>query len=114
MTPTTVTGWKVTALADVVYPGLLPGGGTAIGHLLTDLGREDWAVIDAFEDPLYDLTAVNSADDAIAWAYTCSSTSTAPVAGGWTAHNFVTLHLAAYVERCEAWLARYRARVPAQ
>jgi gamma-glutamylcyclotransferase (GGCT)/AIG2-like uncharacterized protein YtfP len=110
MTPTTVEGWRVTALADVVYPGLLPGGGAATGHLLTGLDREEWNVIDAFEDPLYELTALKAVGGESAWAYTCPNTSTAAVAGSWTAHNFVTHHLATYVERCEAWVARYRTR----
>ena len=55
------------------------------------------------------MTAANGQS---AWAYTCPRSSTAPVADdGWTTHDFVKHHLTAYVARCEAWLARYRARI---
>ena len=109
MVPAMAAGWRVTALADVDYPGLVSGDDSAVGHLLADLSWEEWKILDAFENPLYDLTflATSAAD---AWAYTCPATSTAPIAGGWTMGNFADRHLAEYLVRCARWLSAYEER----
>lgn len=109
----TVEGWHVTALPDVVYPGLLPGGGPTKGFVLVDLSREDWKIVDAFEDPIYDLTPLDMADGGTAWAYTCPLASASP-SGPWDPREFAERHLSAYLDRCAAWIDRFRARPAAQ
>ena len=55
--PATLPGWRAARLRGRVYPGLLPGGGPAAGHLL---GVDDLEldVLDRFEGPQYERVAV--------------------------------------------------------
>jgi gamma-glutamylcyclotransferase (GGCT)/AIG2-like uncharacterized protein YtfP len=99
----------VTALFGRVYPGLVPGDTTARGHLLTGLTADEWRVLDAFEDPVYDLTKVDLGDGRHGWTYACNPDATVED-HDWSAEHFQQQHLTAYIERCTAWRQRHEAQ----
>ncbi|WP_344586138.1 gamma-glutamylcyclotransferase family protein [Actinomadura vinacea] len=104
----TAEGWRVAALPNEVYPGLVPGETIACGYLLTGLAPEEWRLLDAFENPLYELKRVELTDGAHGWAYACTPEEVEP--HDWSAEDFEAQHLPAYIERCTAWRRRYEAR----
>jgi gamma-glutamylcyclotransferase (GGCT)/AIG2-like uncharacterized protein YtfP len=107
--PAAAHGWRVAALPERPYPGLVPGTGTATGYLLTGLTPEEWQVLDAFEDPVYELKRLDLIDGRHGWAYVCNPG--APVEPhDWSAEDFQTQHLPTYIDRCAAWRRRYEAR----
>jgi gamma-glutamylcyclotransferase (GGCT)/AIG2-like uncharacterized protein YtfP len=106
--PATAEGWRVAALPNQVYPGLVPGETTARGYLLTGLTPEEWRVLDAFENPLYELTRVELTDGTHGWAYACTPDDVEP--HDWSAEDFEAQHLPAYIERCAAWRRRHEAQ----
>lgn len=55
--PAVLPGWRAARLRGRVYPGLLPGGGPAAGHLVEVEDRE-LDVLDRFEGPQYERVAV--------------------------------------------------------
>ncbi len=85
---------------------LIAADESAEGLLITDLTRDDWHVIDAFEDDRYDLHQLQLADERYAWAYVYSATLAAP-AGLWDSQHFTERHLTEYVRRCIAWRQRH-------
>jgi gamma-glutamylcyclotransferase (GGCT)/AIG2-like uncharacterized protein YtfP len=102
-TPATVTGWRVAALPERSYPGLVPAvRATAEGRLLTGLTPGEWRVIDTFENGGYDLTRVALVDGRRAWTYTWKD-DIAPLPHDWSPDRFAAEHLAGYVERLTAW-----------
>ncbi|GLY74399.1 gamma-glutamylcyclotransferase family protein [Actinoallomurus iriomotensis] len=104
--PAAAKGWRVATLPERVYPGLVSGEATARGFLLTGLAPEEWRVLDAFEDPVYELTRIDLIDGRHGWAYACNPDAEVG-ADDWSAEEFETRHLPAYVERCAAWRRRY-------
>lgn len=104
--PADAEGWRVATLPERVYPGLVPGSTTAHGYLLTGLTPEEWRVLDAFEDPVYELVRVDVGDGRHGWTYACDQGAEVGP-DDWSAEDFETLHLPAYVIRCEAWRRRY-------
>lgn len=105
-TPATAKGWRVAALPDRVYPGLVRGEGIANGLLITGLTRDEWRIIDAFEDEVYELRRLDLTDDQHGWTYVCDD-ETAATPEDWSAEHFTTRHLATYIERCATWRQRY-------
>ncbi|MGB3441056.1 MAG: gamma-glutamylcyclotransferase [Actinophytocola sp.] len=104
-----VTGWRVAALRDHVYPALVPAGTNASGRLLTDLSRAEWQLLDAFEDDLYDLTRLTLDDGQHGWAYVSDANGEIlPV--DWDATEFTNCELRSYVERCGRWRRWYEQR----
>ncbi len=103
------SGWRIIGLSGRVYPALIPGDGVVSGYLLTGLTREEWRLIDAFEDPVYDLRSVALTDGRRGWAYVCGDTSELPPIE-WEIDQFRSQHLAAYMERCAAWRQKYESR----
>jgi gamma-glutamylcyclotransferase (GGCT)/AIG2-like uncharacterized protein YtfP len=106
--PAEVEGWLVIPLPGLVYPGLVRGSATVTGLTVAELTEDDWAVIDAFENPDYDLSLVQLTDARTAWAYT-SADDTEPANGTWETSTFIEQHLRDYVHRCADWRARYSA-----
>lgn len=104
--PAQAEGWRVATLPQRVYPGLIRGQGTAHGYLLTGLTPEEWRVLDAFEDPVYELTRVDLVDGHHGWAYVCNPGAEVGETD-WSGEDFQTQHLTAYIERCTAWRRRY-------
>jgi gamma-glutamylcyclotransferase (GGCT)/AIG2-like uncharacterized protein YtfP len=107
--PAAAEGWRVVTLPDRVYPGLIPGPKTARGHLLTGLTADEWRVLDAFEDPVYELKRIDLADSRHGWAYACNPDAKVGK-DDWSAEDFEARHLPAYIERCAAWRRRYEAQ----
>ncbi|GAA0349442.1 gamma-glutamylcyclotransferase [Actinoallomurus spadix] len=104
--PVAAEGWRVAALPERVYPGLVPGEGIARGFLLTGLTAEEWRVLDAFEDPVYDLTRIALVDGRHGWGYVCNAGAKVE-AHDWSVEDFQARHLTTYVERCATWRRRY-------
>jgi gamma-glutamylcyclotransferase (GGCT)/AIG2-like uncharacterized protein YtfP len=106
--PVAVEGWRVARLPERVYPGLVPAEGIASGYLLTGMTPEEWKVIDAFEDPVYELKRVELVDGRIGWTYACNPGAKVDE-GDWSAEEFQEQELPTYVERCAAWRRRHEA-----
>jgi hypothetical protein len=92
----------VAALPGRVYPGLIPGEGTAKGLLITGLTRDEWIIIDAFEDEAYELRRPDLTDGGHGWTYVCGDDMEA-APEGWNAEQFAVRHLATYMERFATW-----------
>lgn len=106
--PVAAEGWRVATLPERVYPGLVPGITTAHGYLLTDLTPEEWRVLDAFEDSVYELVRVDLVDGRDGWTYACDQGAEVG-RDDWSAEDFRARHLPAFVVRCEAWRRLYEA-----
>jgi gamma-glutamylcyclotransferase (GGCT)/AIG2-like uncharacterized protein YtfP len=97
-----ISGWRVAALKDRIYPGLVASSeGIAHGRLLVGLSADEWRLLDNFEDPKYELRqmTLSSGHDGLAYVWvddadTCSD--------AWDIESFTLMHLPAYVERCVA------------
>jgi gamma-glutamylcyclotransferase (GGCT)/AIG2-like uncharacterized protein YtfP len=95
-------GWRVAALKNRTYPGLVPAPGEiAHGRLLTGLTKNEWHLLDNFEDRKYELRQITLLDGQKGLAYawvdeteTCTNT--------WDIQNFALTHLPTYVTRCAA------------
>lgn len=104
-----VGGWRVAALKNRTYPGLVAAPGEIThGRLLTELNGHEWRLLDNFEDCRYELRQITLIGGQSSLAYiwvddaeTCSKT--------WDPQAFASTHLAAYVERCAARHGRSRA-----
>lgn len=111
--PAAVAGWRVAALRDHVYPALVPADTKAVGHLLTDLSRAEWHVLDAFEDDLYDLERLTLDDEHHGWAYV-SDANAAVLPEDWSAAEFANRELRSYVERCRRWRRWFDQQQPSE
>jgi gamma-glutamylcyclotransferase (GGCT)/AIG2-like uncharacterized protein YtfP len=100
--PAQASGWRVAALRDHVYPGLVAADGTATGLLLVDLTDAEWRTLDAFENDLYGLHRLPLDDDRSGWAYVCQDEAEV-LAQDWDAAAFVNGELGIYVQRCREW-----------
>jgi gamma-glutamylcyclotransferase (GGCT)/AIG2-like uncharacterized protein YtfP len=107
--PAAAHGWRITALPGRVYPGLVPGQGTASGYLITGLAAEEWRLLDAFEDPVYNLQRLDLVDGRHGWTYVCNPDAEV-LPHDWSIEDFTNQHLPAYIERCAAWRQRHERR----
>ncbi|OXR41001.1 hypothetical protein B7C42_06967 [Nocardia cerradoensis] len=95
-------GWRVAALPQRLYPGLVAEPGRMAGGLvLRGLTAADWRIIEAFEDPEYDLRPIEliGCDEPVrtfVW-------SSAVTGNDWLPEVFVSHHLERYVERAAQW-----------
>lgn len=101
-------GWRVAALAERVYPGLVAAERqSAHGRLLVGLSAEEWQLLDTFEDPRYQLRPVTASNAAVAWAYVWTDIDdVSPRA--WDPQHFARTHLPAYAARCAVWGRAHR------
>lgn len=106
--PAQTHGWRITALPEQVYPGLVPGETTVSGYLLTGLAPEEWRVLDAFEGPLYELRRIDLLDGRHGWTYVCNPEADI-LDEDWSPEEFQARHLPAFIERCAAWRRRHEA-----
>ena len=99
----TVNGWRAAALPGRTYPGLVPShGSAAAGRLLTRLSRDEWQLLDAFEEDAYDLRRLTLADGRRGWAYVwVDEQQVSP--DDWSPEQFAARHLSAFAEICAAW-----------
>ncbi|RKS79590.1 gamma-glutamylcyclotransferase (GGCT)/AIG2-like uncharacterized protein YtfP [Actinomadura pelletieri DSM 43383] len=107
--PVSAKGWRVATLPGRPYPGILPGDKTAHGYLLTGLTPQEWRLLDAFEDPVYELVRVDLTDGRHGWTYACNPGAEVGD-DDWSAEEFEARELPAYVERCSAWRQRYESQ----
>jgi hypothetical protein len=110
--PTTTSvgapGWRVAALPERVYPGLVPGSGSAPGLLLTGLSEREWRTLIAFEGDLYELRQLALSGGRDGWAFVWAGSAPASRLD-WVPEEFAERVLPAYVEGCAAWRRRYEA-----
>lgn len=105
-------GWRVAALKNRTYPGLVATPGeTAHGRLLTGLSDDEWRLLDNFEDCRYELRRIMllGGQNSLAYVWVddteaCSST--------WDIHSFALNHLPTYVKRCAARHNRRQTSTP--
>ncbi|WP_239382299.1 MULTISPECIES: gamma-glutamylcyclotransferase family protein [unclassified Frankia] len=106
--PVTVTGWRVIALPERIYPGLIPDPTTtATGHLFDDLTQAERETLDAFEADIYTLTRVPLDHGRHAWTYACTNPTDFLPAEPWSPEEFTRTHLPTYVDRCTTWRHRH-------
>lgn len=100
--------WRVAALPRRPYPGLVARPGrVAGGVLLGGLTQADWAVIDAFEDPEYELRAIQVVgrdDPVLAYVWTAQ-----PCEQDWHAAIFAAGHLERHAQWCAQWRQAFTA-----
>jgi gamma-glutamylcyclotransferase (GGCT)/AIG2-like uncharacterized protein YtfP len=100
--PATATGWRVTTLPGRVYPGLVADDRTVTGFLLTDVTADEWRVVDAFEDDVYELRRLSLATGKHGWAYVCRQDAEVSQQD-WDPNHFAVKHLKRYVDSCSRW-----------
>ncbi|KAB1935303.1 gamma-glutamylcyclotransferase [Micromonospora sp. ALFpr18c] len=110
LTPGAATGWRAAALRDRLFPGLVPaaGGGSpqvVKGQVVAGLSAAEWAILDDFEGPLYDLRRLRLDDGTTAHAYVCTA-DTLVLDTDWDRAAFAAGHLSSYLSMCSGWLAR--------
>ncbi|MFD8727666.1 gamma-glutamylcyclotransferase family protein [Streptomyces sp. NPDC059611] len=98
--PAAARGYRTAALEGRVYPGLVAGApaDVASGLALTDLSDEEWRILDAFEDALYELRQLPLSDGRRGWAYVWPGDGVRR--DDWDAAAFEEHHLASYAARC--------------
>jgi gamma-glutamylcyclotransferase (GGCT)/AIG2-like uncharacterized protein YtfP len=95
-------GWRVAALKNRTYPGLVATPRViAHGRLLTGLSGEEWRLLDNFEDRRYELWQLTLLGGKNSLAYVWVD-DTEACSNTWDFQSFALTHLPAYVERCAA------------
>lgn len=111
-TEASVAGWRVATLPDQARAVMVSAEAITHGRLISDLGKAEWQLIDAFET-VCELRLVSLADGRQAWSYVCSDRSKVS-ADDWDAERFERVGFAAYLKECAEWRKAYRARVAGQ
>lgn len=106
LTPANVVGWRPARLRNRIYPALIPARGTTTGAVISGLSRNEWRILNSFEDEIYDLEELRLTDARFAWAYVCFDDALCS-GENWDIERFVSTELEAYVTRCRAWRDRY-------
>lgn len=110
LTPASARGWRVRALPGLVYPGLVADPqGVADGLLIAGLTGAERAVLDAYEDDLYELRRLPLDNGREAPAYVWKD---ATEQYEWDPGRFAARELTGYVEGRRAWRRRYDDRRP--
>ena len=105
----TAPGWRAARLPDRPYPGLVADDTAAApGQLFTDLREEEWATLDAFEDPTYTLITVDLSTGRRGLAYVWPDRALPET---WTVDSLDADGMAAYLQRVRAWRDRYDSAV---
>lgn len=95
-------------MRERVYPALVPAADRcANGQLLTELTRDEWLLLDAFEDEVYDLALLPLDDDLSGWSYVAPADDGPVLPADWDPERFARTDLHDYVERCRLWRAGY-------
>ena len=109
MNSASVAGWRVAALPGRVYPALVAGEAIAKGQLITDLTPDEWRILDAFEDDVYELRRLTLTNGRHGWTYICADHAHAEP-HDWDINSFERDHLTNYLKRCATWRQRYDTR----
>lgn len=101
MEPARAPGWRVRALPEVVYPGLVPDpGSTAKGMLPIGLTPPECALLDEYEGERYEPWVIGLEGGRTGRAYLWKG----PVEErDWDPELFAERYLAMYVQRCRTW-----------
>lgn len=101
-----VQGWRVVAIPGVNYPALVPGSGLAQGRVLLGLRPEEWEILDAYEDVIYELRAVATTPAGqTAFAYVCLTSDLVSDAD-WDKEQFAEEQLPDFAPLCARWRQR--------
>ncbi|KAK3371931.1 hypothetical protein B0H63DRAFT_483318 [Podospora didyma] len=107
---TTAPGWRAAGLPDLPYPGLVADPqSNALGRLYLDLTEREWALLDAFENPVYDIAAVTLANGQRGLAYVWPVTDPPALAHTWTVDLIDPAGVEAYLARCKLWRQEWEA-----
>lgn len=103
--PAVLRHHAVYALRNRPYPTCVVSMGSVThGTLLQGLSHGDWWVLDVFEDPGYELSAVSveleDGREVDALVYRSPEGESPPLAGAWSLRDFQTHHLMAYQQTC--------------
>lgn len=105
---TSAPGWRAARLSGLPYPGLIADHeGEAPGRVYTDLSEDEWAVLDAFEDPRYVVRPVKLHQGRRALAYVWPGEA---LAQSWAVNSLDGDDMEAYLQRCQTWRGRFEER----
>ncbi|KAL1862715.1 hypothetical protein Daus18300_008359 [Diaporthe australafricana] len=111
--PARAPGYRVSQLPGQSYPGLVHDGSSeAPGRIYCGISPEEWALLDAFENPMYEVQVVTLGDGRKALAYVWTKDSLIG-AMGWTAASMTGVVLEQYLEWTKAWREEYMAQLEA-
>ncbi|KAK3363313.1 hypothetical protein B0T25DRAFT_36018 [Lasiosphaeria hispida] len=101
---TSAPGWRAAGLPDLSYPGLVADQtGNAPGRLYSDLTEAEWTLLDAFENPLYDVAPLSLANGRRGLAYVWPSSAPQALTSTWTVDSVDAAIIDMYLENCAAW-----------
>ncbi|KAK0671238.1 hypothetical protein QBC41DRAFT_386770 [Cercophora samala] len=97
---TSAPGWRAAGLPDLPYPGLVAESTSdAPGRIYHDLTEPEWAILDAFENPKYDIARITLANGAEALVYVWPADP--PVlTTTWTVDSIDTEGMEDYIAMC--------------
>ncbi|KAK2601098.1 hypothetical protein N8I77_010570 [Diaporthe amygdali] len=111
--PAKAPGYRVSKLPDQSYPGLVHDESSeAPGRIYCGLTPKEWAILDAFENPLYEVQVVTLGDGRKALAYVWTMDLLLGAAG-WTTDSMTGTTLERYLKWTKAWRNEYDAQVEA-
>ncbi|KAK0730019.1 putative signal peptide protein, partial [Lasiosphaeris hirsuta] len=101
---TSALGWRAAGLPDLSYPGLVADqSGDTPGRLYLDLTEDEWILLDAFENPLYDVAPLSLANGHRGLAYVWPSSAPQALTSTWTVDSINAATVEKYLENCVAW-----------
>ncbi|ROV95319.1 hypothetical protein VSDG_05997 [Cytospora chrysosperma] len=103
----TAPGYRAAHLPGKPYPGLVRDpSAEAPGRIYRGLSAQEWAVLDAWENPVYEVQAValSGGEKALAYVWTVDLLKGAPI---WTTDFMTTSVLKDYLEMTRAWREEY-------
>lgn len=98
-----VEGWRALTAPNRSYPVLVSGRGQTRGLVLLNVRPEEWRIIDAYEDSIYQLRTLElrpARHQAV--AYICPADQTVATSP-WDRDHFAAEDLETYVEQCRRW-----------
>ncbi|MEV0322684.1 gamma-glutamylcyclotransferase family protein [Streptomyces sp. NPDC050658] len=110
-----VEGWRAVAVPDRSYPVLVSGTGWTHGLVLLNLRQQEWQIIDAYEDSIYQLRGLQlipAHHQAVGYVSQAGPTSDAPSdapateAPAWDRDRFAAEDLGTYLLGCRRWRLR--------
>ncbi|KUI56066.1 AIG2-like protein [Cytospora mali] len=108
---TTAPGYRVAHLPDKPYPGLVRDeSAEAPGRIYRGLSIHEWAILDAWENPVYEVqvVALSGEENALAYVWTADLLKAAPI---WTTASMTSTILDDYLKRTKAWREGYEEQI---
>jgi len=105
--PCEAYGCRRYKIRDRVYPMLkIEPDGTIddTAYIFRSLSESDWAILDAFEDPRYELVEVKTSQGPALAYVSCDESM--QMDGSWLPSVFEQDHLREYVVMCERWRSK--------